>query len=401
MMLEELVFALSLLVSSWSIYNSFLGFVGISWKSYEEKDPSGVTFTLVIPAKNEEKVLGRLLDRLVNQEYDRSKYEILVLEDGSTDNTLGICYSYASKYPNISCIHLEKANVVNGKSRALNYSLKVAKGDIIGIFDADTIPRLDMLSIAAAKFKDTDVAAVQGRVIPINVRESVIARFASMEELIFEYIISGRSKLGLFSPLEGTCSFIRKNVLEELGGFNENVLTEDLDLSIKLVSKGYRIIYSPAIIGWREVPVKFRSFVLQRLRWYRGHLEISIRNSLKELQAPHKIIDGILIAETPIFMVLSAINYSLALFYTHNMLYIITILIVTSASFLTFIFTVIISRKHLIELIYPVLSVIYMNFLVTLNFLAIMFEVFRVPRVWVKTERSGKLATTIGEVIDN
>ncbi len=398
-MLEDLIFALSLLVSSWSIYNSFLGFVGLFWRPYEEKEYSGVSFTLVIPARNEEKVLGRLLDRLVNQEYDKSKYEILVIEDGSTDNTLGVCNSYASKYTNISCIHLDKANVINGKSRALNYASKIAKGEIIGVFDADTIPRLDTLAIAAAKFKDKNVAAIQGRLIPINVRESVIARFAALEELVFEYIISGRSKLGFFTPLEGTCSFIRKDVIMELGGFDENILTEDLDFSLKLVSKNYKLVYTPAIVGWREVPVKLRVFILQRLRWYRGHLEISIRENLKRLKKiSPRIIDGVFIALTPVFVVLSAINYSLALFYSHNMLYIITTFLVASASFLTFIFTVIISRRHLIEFIYPILSVLYMNFLVALNFIAIMLEVLRFPRVWIKTERSEKLNTVLGEI---
>jgi len=245
-MLDELIAFLSILVSSWSVYNSFLAIYGVTWKRIDNKDHSEQSFSIIIPVKNEEKVLGRLLDRMVNQEYDKSKYEVLVVEDGSTDNTFQVCKNYESLYNDlIQCVQLPRAKVPNGKSRALNYALKSAKYDIIGVFDADTVPRLDVLSYASAAFSNNQVAGVQGKLIPINVKESIIARFASLEELYYEYSISGRARLGLFVPLEGTCTFVRKSALYEVGGWNEYNLTEDLDLSIKLASKGYKIIYVP------------------------------------------------------------------------------------------------------------------------------------------------------------
>ncbi|MFP3226666.1 MAG: glycosyltransferase, partial [Sulfolobaceae archaeon] len=83
-MLYAIIAMFSILVSSWSVYNSFLAIYGITWKGDQRKEYSGKTFSIMVPAKNEEKVLGRLLDRLVNLEYDKSKYEVIVLEDGST-----------------------------------------------------------------------------------------------------------------------------------------------------------------------------------------------------------------------------------------------------------------------------------------------------------------------------
>jgi len=386
-MLYEIIAMFSILVSSWSVYNSFLAIYGLTWKGDQRKEYSGKTFSIMIPAKNEEKVLGRLLDRLVNLEYDKSKYEVIVLEDGSTDNTYNICKKYEDMYDIIRCIKLEKSQVPNGKSRALNVGLKLAKYEIIGIFDADSVPKLDILSYASATFSDDNVVAVQGKLVPINVRESIITRFASLEELFHEYSIAGRSRLGLFVPLEGTCTFIRKSTLEELGGWNEYTLTEDLDLSLKITSMGYKIVYNPSMIMWREVPTSLRWLIRQRLRWYRGHFEISMRIPGK---IDPKIIDGALIVGTPVFMVLNIVNYSLIIIYPSS-LFIIATAFVTSASFISFLTAVIISRKHLIEFEYSFLSLIYMNFVVLLNFIAIILEIIRAPKVWIKTERSGKI----------
>ncbi|MEJ2775979.1 glycosyltransferase family 2 protein [Sulfolobaceae archaeon RB850M] len=386
-MLYAIIAMFSILVSSWSVYNSFLAIYGLTWKGDQRKEYSGKTFSIMVPAKNEEKVLGRLLDRLVNLEYDKSKYEVIVLEDGSTDNTYNVCKKYEDMYDIIRCIKLEKSQVPNGKSRALNVGLKLAKYEIIGIFDADSVPKLDILSYASATFSDDNVVAVQGKLVPINVRESIITRFASLEELFHEYSIAGRSRLGLFVPLEGTCTFIRKSTLEELGGWNEYTLTEDLDLSLKITSMGYKIVYNPSMIMWREVPTSLRWLIRQRLRWYRGHFEISMRIPGK---IDPKIIDGALIVGTPVFMVLNIVNYSLIIIYPSS-LFIIATAFVTSASFISFLTAVIISRKHLIEFEYSFLSLIYMNFVVLLNFIAIILEIIRAPKVWIKTERSGKI----------
>lgn len=301
-MLNEIVVFFSILVSSWNIYNSALSFYGLTWRVNQKIEYSDKTFSILVPAKNEEKVLGRLLDRLINQEYDKSKYEIIVVEDGSTDRTFQICKNYEENYDNVRCVKLDKSNVPNGKSRALNYAMKLAKFDIIGVFDADTFPRLDVLSYVSGSFDSDNVVAVQGKLIPINVRESIIARFASLEELFNEYSIGGRARFGLFVPLEGTCTFVKKSIIEEMGGWNEYSLTEDLDLSVKLTSAGYKIMYNPNVVAWREVASSLRWLIKQRLRWYRGHFEISL--SMPKKIDP-RIFDGILLIGTPIFMLMN------------------------------------------------------------------------------------------------
>ncbi|BCU69417.1 glycosyltransferase [Stygiolobus caldivivus] len=394
-MLDDIIAIFSILVSGWSVYNSFLAIYGFTWTPVKQKDYSGKSFSLLVPAKNEEKVLPRLLDRLVNQEYDKSKYEILVIEDGSTDKTYEVCKQYEEIYTQsfIKCIRLDRANVPNGKSRALNSALRLAKNEIIGIFDADTVPRLDVLNQASIWFDKEEVVAVQGKLIPINIKENIITRFASIEELFHEYSIAGRARLGLFVPLEGTCTFIRKETLEKIGGWNEFTLTEDLDLSISLISQGYQIKYDPTIIAWREVPSSLRWLIKQRLRWYRGHFEVSIKIPHGKRIDP-RLIDGFLLIGTPLFMVLNLVNYSLVLIYSSS-LFVLAAAFVSTASFISFISTISISRKHLIESYYSILSLIYMNFVVILNLTAIILEVMRTPRVWIKTERSGKITSEV------
>ncbi len=386
-MFQVLLLILSLAMSSWSAYNSFLAIRGVTWKPIEGREYSGVRFSVVVPAKNEGKVLPRLLDRLVNMEYDKSKYDIMVIEDGSTDDTKEQCKRYEAKYDNLKCVSLYPSNVVNGKSRALNYAVSISKGEIIGVFDADSIPKIDVLSVVAPKFSDPKVGAVQGRLIPVNVRESITSRFASLEELLYEYSIAGRARSGLFVPLEGTCSFIRKDVLLSLGGWNENGLTEDLDLSLKIHALGLKVVYSPNAVTWREVPVRFKVLWKQRIRWYRGHFEVS----LKVKGINKKIIDGMIITLSPVFMVISIVNYGLFLLYPFSIMYFLASAFLSIATLLSFMISVAISRRHMIGSIFPILSLAYINFIVLMNFYAMSLELFHAKKVWVKTERSGKI----------
>ncbi|MGC9346151.1 MAG: glycosyltransferase, partial [Candidatus Bathyarchaeales archaeon] len=101
------------------------------------------TFSIVVPVKNEEKVIGRLLDALLKVSYPADKKEVIVVEDGSTDGTLDICMEYAEEYPlNVKVLHRPFSN---GKPSALNYGIKYAKGEIVGIFDADSVLAPDVL----------------------------------------------------------------------------------------------------------------------------------------------------------------------------------------------------------------------------------------------------------------
>ena len=132
---------------------------------------SGITekdmprFSIIVPVKNEEKVMGRILESLTKLIYPVEKFEILVVADDSVDGTIEICRNYASLCSNMKVFHRKK---LMGKASALNYGTAHSEGDIIAIFDADNVPASDVLLKAAKHFVDPKVAAVQGRIHSIN-----------------------------------------------------------------------------------------------------------------------------------------------------------------------------------------------------------------------------------------
>ncbi|MCQ4450522.1 MAG: glycosyltransferase family 2 protein [Sulfolobales archaeon] len=386
-MLEYIVATLAAIVSEWGIYNASLALLGLAVKESNPRLNGGITFTLIVPAKNEEKVLGRLLERLAHQQYDKDSYEVLVVEDSSTDRTYEVCESYARSYQNIKCMKLPPSKVLNGKSRAINEALKVARGNVIGIMDADSVPSLDLLSSVAARFANGAVA-VQVKVIPLNARESLVARLAALEELLYEYTLIGRAKLGLFVRLEGTGSFVLKDVINSLNGFNENALTEDADLSYKIYSMGYRVEYVDDVAVMKEVVPRFSWLVKQRLRWYRGNLEL-ISTSLKGGLNLWKL-DSFMTFASPITTALYPVTSLLGL-YVYDFQILWAEVIASVAGFMAFIVTLVITRRHMIGLPFAFITPILMNLLAGLNAMAVLMEVRGAKKVWVKTERSGAL----------
>jgi cellulose synthase/poly-beta-1,6-N-acetylglucosamine synthase-like glycosyltransferase len=129
------------------------------------------TVSIIVPARNEENVLGRLLKRLTVLAYPKNKLQVIVVNDGSSDKTREIADHYASKYKGlIKTVHREIGGL--GKSYALNDGLQYAKGEIIGFFDADYVPQRDILKKTVPYFLNPDIGAVQARIFVLNRRQS-------------------------------------------------------------------------------------------------------------------------------------------------------------------------------------------------------------------------------------
>ena len=180
------------------------------------------SFSIIVPMKNEERVAERILKALLRLEYPTKKKEIIVVEDGSIDKTLNICQSVRRLHPNqITILHKMKSN---GKPSALNYATEYAKGDIIAIFDADNVPDSDVLLKAAEHFEDLSISALQGTTCSLNADENRLTKFLSYEEAVWlKTYIRGKDALNLFVPLTGSCQFVRRNILLELGGWDGRI----------------------------------------------------------------------------------------------------------------------------------------------------------------------------------
>jgi cellulose synthase/poly-beta-1,6-N-acetylglucosamine synthase-like glycosyltransferase len=225
--------------------------------------------------KNEAKVVGRLLDALTSLNYPQGKKEIIVVNDASTDGTGEICLQHSLCHPEIKV--LEKATSTT-KAGALNFGFSYAHGEIIATFDGDSVPEPDALLKAVAYFADPSVAAVQGRICSINAGQNMLTRFLSYEcSIQYELYLQGKDALDLYVGLAGTCQFIRKENLDAAGGWNENSLGEDSELSVKLIEQGKVIRYASEVRTFEESPFNVKSLLAQRARWYRGNIEVGLR----------------------------------------------------------------------------------------------------------------------------
>jgi cellulose synthase/poly-beta-1,6-N-acetylglucosamine synthase-like glycosyltransferase len=217
--------------------------------------------SVLVPVKNEEKVVARLLDALLRLDYPAEKREIIVVNDASNDRSREICMQYASAHPEIRV--LDRA-VSSTKAAALNFGLRSARGEVVCTFDGDSVPERDSLLKAVEYFGDASVAGVQGRVCSINAGQNMLTRFLSYEGAVqYELYVRGKDALSLYVGLAGTCQFIRRSVLEEVGGWNEKCLAEDTELSVRLVEKNYGIRYAPEVRTWEESPFSVGGLVAE------------------------------------------------------------------------------------------------------------------------------------------
>ncbi len=231
--------------------------------------------SIIVPVKNEERVVSRLLDALENLDYPRDKKEIIVVDDASTDETRELCVQYSLSHPELRLLSRSKSTT---KAAALNLGLSNARGQIIATFDGDSVPERDTLLKAVKYFVDPSVAGVQGRICSINAGQNMLTRFISFEWAVqFELFTRGKDALNLYVGLAGTCQFIRKEAIGEIGGWNEECLAEDTEMSLRLIEKDHVIRYASEVRTWEESPFNISELIAQRARWYRGNIEIGTK----------------------------------------------------------------------------------------------------------------------------
>ncbi|MEM3712251.1 MAG: glycosyltransferase [Thermoproteota archaeon] len=226
--------------------------------------------SVIIPAHNEENTIAACVESVLENKYPWK--QIIVVDDGSTDNTYKIASRYKSR---ITLLTRSKSSM---KAYALNYGLQVANGDIVVTVDADTLISWDFLSIAAAYFSNPLVVAASGNLRVSNDDSNLLTRLQS-----FEYVIAfdiGRRLQSLFNTLliiPGAVGVMRKSVLESLGGYDP-FIGEDFDVTLKMHKVKGRIIFMPEAYAWTEVPETWRSWVRQRIRWHRSQIRMLIRH---------------------------------------------------------------------------------------------------------------------------
>lgn len=176
-------------------------------KSHIERQASSFlpNVSILIPASNEEKVIGRLLQRITNFTYPKEKLQVIVIDDASNDQTGEIADDYKNMYPFVEVVH-RSANVGRkGKASAMNHGFKSVKNDIVLCFDADYYPQNDIVEKLIQVFDDPKVGAVQGRVVVLNEPQNLITRIVALERTGgYRVDQEARNMLDLITQFGGT-----------------------------------------------------------------------------------------------------------------------------------------------------------------------------------------------------
>jgi cellulose synthase/poly-beta-1,6-N-acetylglucosamine synthase-like glycosyltransferase len=277
-----------------TMYYNFLNVPLAIYQKYRElrqSDAPGYfpTVTVLIPAYNEEKVIRRTIESVIESAYPDK--EIIVVDDGSGDATQRIALGYADR--GVKVIHRPNG----GKATALNHGLLFARGEVIVIVDADSQICQNTLAELVRPFRDPDVVAVAGNIKVLN-RCNLLTRCQALE-----YIASiniNRRALDVFGSVTvvpGALGAYRREALAGGGFYDPDTLVEDFDVTIKALKSGKTVQASTTAVSYTEAPATVKDLFKQRIRWYRGNFQAlwkhrdAVYNSrygfLQRLSFPH------------------------------------------------------------------------------------------------------------------
>ena len=225
--------------------------------------------SLAVSAKNEAAVIAGSITNLCSLNYPIDRYEVWAIDDNSSDLTGEILDRLALEYPQLNVIHRE-ATGTGGKSGALNQILPAMQGDLIGVFDADAGVTTDVLQTVLAYFQTKTVGAIQLRKAIANSSTNFLTRGQRAEMALDAYLQQQRTGSGGIGELRGNGQFVRRTALNDCDGWNEETITDDLDLTIRLHLTGWTVELMPYPPVQEEGVTTFPSLWNQRNRWAEG-----------------------------------------------------------------------------------------------------------------------------------
>jgi biofilm PGA synthesis N-glycosyltransferase PgaC len=234
----------------------------------EQRDLPAIS--VIVPAYNEGAIIEETLESLATMDYPT--YEVIVVDDGSTDDTLERVTSWQGRHGAVHFRVFTRRN--GGKASALNTGIALSRHPYVFCMDADS--RLEVRTLRRAMrmmMEDESVGAVAGNVKVAN-RGKLITKLQALEYI--EGLNMPRRAQGFIAAVNivpGPVGLFRRQALEEMGGYETDTFAEDADLTLKMVAAGWKVVYEDNAVAWTEAPERWLDLVQQRYRWTRGILQ--------------------------------------------------------------------------------------------------------------------------------
>ena len=257
------------------IFYSVLTISGVYYRS-KRVAPTVLTnypsVSILIPAHNEGIVIKDTLSAMAKLDYP-GELNVYLLNDNSTDDTQAIGQAFQQAFSRIHCIQVPPGNP-KGKSRVLNYGLSIITSKYFLVYDADNEPEPDAVKrLVEAAEVTKDAAGAVGYVKTKNEHKNWLTRMIALEFQVFQLLMQcGRWQLFKLGSLAGTNMLLQKNIVLEMGGYDEFALAEDAELTIRLTTAGYVIPVVAEARTWEQEPENLKTFIKQRTRWLIGNI---------------------------------------------------------------------------------------------------------------------------------
>jgi glycosyltransferase XagB len=256
----------------------------------------GLSFTILLPARHEEAVIQDTIQRMVDLDYPEHMKQVLIVIDGGDKGTISKVHEKLKELKEVGINNVKLITFSNppiNKPHGLNLGLRQAAGDVVVIFDAEDEPHPEILKMVNTIMVGEDAPVVQSGVQLMNYADRWFSALNVLEYFFwFKSRLHYHARLGMV-PLGGNTIFIRRTLLEEIGGWDQYCLTEDADIGIRLSTRRVpvRVVYDDLFVTREETPPTVDQFVRQRTRWTQGFYQILFKGEWRRLPTlPQRIL---------------------------------------------------------------------------------------------------------------
>ncbi len=352
--------------------------------------------TIIVPCFNEDKVIKASLESLKKQTYQN--YEIIVVDDGSSDDTFKIAKRMEFNDGKCRLIAVTKEN--GGKANALNLGIEMAKGELFLAVDADSVLSRDALELMVPYFDDPRVGAVAGSVYVVN-QDNLWTKLQALEYIQgLNLVRNGQAYLKLVNIIPGPIGMFRRDAVSSLGGYSDDTYAEDCDLTLRLINENYKIDYEIDAVSYTEAPEELLDLLKQRYRWTRGILQSILKHKMKLVN----IFSNFSMSMVLWYMVFEAFLWPFASIFanvfivylgvssSHSELLLYWWVMFTVLDVVASIYCVSVTKERMGLVWYSLYyRIFFINVINIAKVLATIEELFGIEMSWGKLERKGKI----------